>query len=103
MKWENSGMAAHGEYLTLNSPEYPTSEVRDSSGRWHSGAGASFLSDILETTLPVPSKYSLSAKACEGIIRRAEKREKPLPPQLEEALRERAQGSSSTRGAEREG
>lgn len=36
-----------------------------------------------------PSRFSLSRKACEGIIRRAEKRGKPLPPQLDEALRAR--------------
>lgn len=45
-----------------------------------------------------PSRYSLSRKACEGIIRRAEKRGKPLPPQLDEALR--AQASNSTKGQE---
>lgn len=49
---------------------------------------------------PPPSKYCLSRKACEGIIRRAEKRGKPLPPRLEEALR--AQASSSTREQGRE-
>ena len=49
---------------------------------------------------PPPSRYSLSRKACEGIIRRAEKRGKPLPPQLDEALR--AQASNSTKGQEPE-
>ena len=47
-----------------------------------------------------PSRYSLSRKACEGIIRRAERRGKPLPPQLDEALR--AQASNSTKGQEPE-
>lgn len=47
-------------------------------------AGVSFLSDILETD--PPQKYSLSAKACEGILRRAEKRGKPLPKELVDAL-----------------
>lgn len=47
-----------------------------------------------------PSRYSLSRKACEGIIRRAEKRGKPLPPQIDEALR--AQASNSTKGQEPE-
>lgn len=36
VRWKNSGMAWHGERLTLNSSE------------WHSDAGASFLSDVLE-------------------------------------------------------
>jgi hypothetical protein len=34
----------------------------------------------------VPGKYYLSAKACEGILRRAERRGKELPPMLKEAL-----------------
>lgn len=47
-----------------------------------------------------PSRFCLSPKACEGIIRRAEKRGKSLPPQLDEALR--AQASSSTKEQEPE-
>lgn len=46
---------------------------------------ASRLSWILEAS-PHP-KYSLSAKACQGILNRAERRGKVLPPQLEAALR----------------
>ena len=42
------------------------------------------LSQILEDT-PHP-KYSLSARACAGILRRAERRGKKLPPELEAAL-----------------
>jgi hypothetical protein len=42
------------------------------------------LSQIVEAD--VPAKYSLSKKACEGILRRAEKRGKKLPPMLEDAL-----------------
>lgn len=45
----------------------------------------SSLSQILE--VDVPAKYFLSPKACQGILRRAEKRGKKLPPQLEMALR----------------
>lgn len=47
-----------------------------------------------------PSRFSLSPKACEGIIRRAERRGKSLPPQLDDALR--AQASNSTNGQEPE-
>ena len=50
----------------------------------HSDAGESFLSWILEGDAPV--KYSLSPKACAGILRRAERRGKALPPMLREAL-----------------
>jgi hypothetical protein len=47
------------------------------------------LSDVLEASHRVPERYSLSQKACAGILRRAEKRGKKLPPMLEAALRSR--------------
>jgi hypothetical protein len=43
------------------------------------------LSDVLETG-SVPQRFSLSAKACSGILRRAERRGKALPPMLKQAL-----------------
>ena len=49
------------------------------------GAVESSLSQILLDT--VPSRYYLSRKACLGILRRARERGKPLPPQLEQALK----------------
>lgn len=42
------------------------------------------LSDVLEDG--VPKKYFLSSKACAGILRRARKRGKAIPPALETAL-----------------
>lgn len=51
-----------------------------------SDARESTLSQILEVN--APSKYWLSAKACAGILRRAERRGKELPPMLKEALEE---------------
>ena len=58
---------------------------------WHSeGAEYGFsrvtLSEVLETG-PVPERYFLSAAACAGILRRAERRGKKLPAHLEAALR----------------
>lgn len=53
----------------------------------HSDAGESFLSWILEAD--APEKYSLSPTACAGILRRAERRGKVLPPMLREALEAR--------------
>ena len=49
----------------------------------------SHLSQILEDS-PHP-KYSLSAKACQGIIRRAERRGKPLPDLLRQVLEKQAE------------
>jgi hypothetical protein len=46
----------------------------------------STLSQILQEN--VPTKYYLSARACQGILNRAERRGKKLPQMLEEALRE---------------
>lgn len=61
-----------GEYMTLN------------TGPSRKGAGASSLSRILEAE-PHP-KYYLSKTACLGILRRAKKRGKELPPVLKQAL-----------------
>ena len=64
--------ALRTELLTLNTGESPSAAVE------------STLSQILEAN--VPKKYYLSAKACEGILRRAERRGKELPPMLKTAL-----------------
>jgi hypothetical protein len=48
--------------------------------------GVCSLSDILETG-DVPPRYYLSATACKGILRRAVKRGKDLPPLLALALK----------------
>ena len=75
-RWQTPGMETDGPLPT----EYST----HSFGESPSVAVGSRLSQILEDT-PHP-KYYLSAKACAGILRRAEKRGKPLPPKLKEAL-----------------
>ncbi len=67
-------MVWRGEFLTADTSESP------------SGAVASTLSDVLESQL-VPERYYLSARAAAGILRRAERRGKRLPPRLEQALR----------------
>jgi hypothetical protein len=53
-------------------------------GESPSVAVESSLSQILEAD--VPARYSLSKRACEGILRRAAKRGKELPAMLAEAL-----------------
>lgn len=65
---------------------------------WPNAANVCSLSQVLETGR-IPRKYFLSAKACRGILRRAEKRGKTLPSLLERALRAVADsGQSSTSG-----
>lgn len=69
------------ECWTLN-----TSEWTDTLVPSHSDGAVCSLSDILETG-DVPRQYYLSALACRGILRRAEKRGKTLPELLARALK----------------
>ena len=71
MRWEDDG-AWLGECMTRNTGESPNAAV------------VSRLSQILEET--PQEKYSLSAKAYQGILRRAARRGKDLPEMLKTAL-----------------
>jgi hypothetical protein len=53
---------------------------------WPSAAAVCSLSDTLETA-DVPQRFFLSATACQGILRRADKRGKVLPEALERSLK----------------
>ena len=64
---------------------------------FRSGGVASSLSDILETG-DLPTKYYLSAKACRGILRRAEKRGRALPQALHAALTQVAAADTQDEG-----
>ena len=75
-RWRNLGMAWRGECLTLN-----TSEWNHTLAPSRSDGSVCSLSDILETGDHL-SRYCLSPKACAGILRRAEKRGRALPPLL---------------------
>lgn len=79
MKWEDDG-AWCGELTTHNTGECPNAVV------------VSRLSQILEET-PHP-KYNLTAKACQGILRKAERRGKDLPKLLKAFLIRQSQGAS---------
>jgi len=52
------------------------------------------LSDVLETS-ELPRRFYLSAKACAGILRRAERRGKCLPELLERVLLQVAGGTEA--------
>ena len=62
-----------GEFWTRSFSESPSAAVESS------------LSQILEAS--VPEKYFLSPKACAGILSRADRRGKALPPVLQQALK----------------
>ena len=76
--WGSSGMGSPTEFLTLNTSEF------------HSGVGVCLLLDVLEVG-NVPQRYFLTPLACQGILRRAEKRGKELPPMLRTSLELSAQ------------
>ena len=81
-RWLTSGrVTLRGESWTAASSESPSVAVECS------------LSRILEAN--APSKYWLSPKACAGILRRADKRGKDLPPALATALQQVAQSPAS--------
>lgn len=74
-----------GAYTMPSTGERPNTLMAECSlPALPSGVAVSRLSQILEVS--VDPKYSLSAKACRGILARAEKRGKVLPPALKAAL-----------------
>ena len=79
--WGNSGMGPPTAFLTLNTSEHAASPMLSPSA-----VAVCSLSDILETG-DVPQRFFLTAKACQGILRRADKRGKALPEVLSAALK----------------
>lgn len=64
----------------------PGGSTMHKGGEFRNGAVECTLLQILD--LDAPEKYYLSAKACNGILKRAQRRGKKLPPMLREALEE---------------
>ena len=82
--WQDyQNVTSHGEHLTLSFGESPSVAVGSS------------LSRILQPKSDVPQKCYLSSRACQGILRRAARRGKKLPPSLETALKRQA-GAENT-------
>lgn len=78
--WGNAGMGYHGAFSTASFSESPNVAVVCS------------LSAVLESH--VPQRFFLSPRAAAGILRRAAKRGRRLPPQLQEALAGLAAGAA---------
>lgn len=79
VEWQDfRSVTSHGESLTLSIGESPNVAVESS------------LSQILQPQSDVPQKYFLSKRGCLGILRRAAVKNKVLPMELEQALREQA-------------
>jgi len=84
--WGSWGMGSRTECWTLNGAEHTGIPVPSRNAE-----DVSSLSDVLETQ-PLPQRYCLSAKACLGILKRAERRGKKLPQMLRDALEQAAGG-----------
>jgi hypothetical protein len=78
-RWPTSGTAWHGGFST-----HVSSECRSDADGCSSSEPS--LTEILQPPQTVPARYSLSARAAQGILRRAEKRGKSLPDHLLAAL-----------------
>ena len=65
---------------------------------WPNDAAVCSLSQVLETG-SIPPRFFLSGTACAGILRRADKRGKTLPPALSAALTAVATSTSAVRPA----
>ncbi len=89
-RWGNWGMGGPTGSWTLNGCEHNGTHAPS-----RSAGDVSSLSDVLENQ-SVPQRFSLSAKACSGILRRAKRRGKALPPMLKQALEQAAGGTGRT-------
>ena len=96
LKTDGRKADASAEWVTPAAP-FPSlgDYTMHSFGESPNEENASRLSQILEAC-PHP-KYSLSAKACQGILNRAERRGKQLPEQLEAALMVQSRSQSTTK------
>lgn len=82
-RWLNAGMGSPTECLTHSTSPWPSV-----------GKESSSLAAVLETG-DIPQRYFLTAQAASGILRRAMKRDKKLPPLLQQALEAQAASTAS--------
>ena len=81
MKWQKQGRISKNTLCWMHSfSESPNEE----------DAFSSSLAGILQPPQSVQTRYYLSPKACQGILRRANRRGKVLPERLQKALEMRA-------------
>ncbi len=84
-RWPTSGIAWATGFSTAATSECHSDEDGCSSSQ-------PSLTEILEEPQNVPARYSLSARAATGILRRAHKRGRELPPHLMASLQEVSSG-----------
>jgi hypothetical protein len=100
-RWGNWGMGGPTGCWTLNGAEHTGIHAPSRSADAESSSLVASLSEVLETE-SLPPRYSLSGRACSGILRRAERRGKKLPPMLETALRACAANGAREQEAQQE-
>tara|TARA_R110000803_G_scaffold93438_2_gene160937 strand:- start:37 stop:516 length:480 start_codon:yes stop_codon:yes gene_type:complete len=83
-RWLNSGIAVAGECWTLKTSES------------HKDAEECFLLDVLQEIGAIQPRYYLSPVAAQGILNRAEKRNKKMPDALKDALLTTSKGLGNT-------
>ena len=86
-------MGGRSECLTLN--------MSEGQEQCLNGEGECSLSQVLEVG-KLPQRFYLSARACRGILRRALRRGKSLPPALQRALEEKANSEPETDSSDEE-
>ena len=82
--------------LLDDSANWPGESSMPNTSAFHNDATASSLSEVLEKGL-IPKRYYLSSTAGAGILRRAEKRGRLLPPLLQTALEQAARTHETPR------
>ena len=91
----NWGISTPTGCWTLNGAEHTGIPMPSRSAGVESSLLVASLSEVLETGT-LPQRYCLSAKACSGILKRAERRGKKLPQMLRDALKQAAGGTVET-------
>ena len=92
-RWPTSGTAWAGGFSTAASSECRSADDECSSSECS-------LTAILQPPQDVPARYSLSARAATGILRRAAKRGRTLPSHLSQALAAVARTTTTDREGE---
>lgn len=87
--FQNSGMGGPTGSWTASTSEHVAFQGQSPSEDGASSSSLIALSEVLETG-SVPQRYFLTPRACQGILRRSDKRDKELPPTLRAALEEQS-------------
>ena len=95
-RWNHQGASGRTLVLCMDPKEqWRGDSSTPNFSAWPNDAAVCSLSQVLEKG-SIPQRFFLSGTACAGILRRAEKRGKSLPPSLHAALQAVALEPTST-------